>query len=93
MPRSRAPRRGRIARQRSVIIVLGALLFAAYGTIIYTWFGDRVPPMAVFALFSLTVVALAWLGVRALEHEQLSAARLRVSINLRSDDLISVTSE
>ena len=79
MPRSRAPRRGRIARQRSVIIVLGALLFAAYGTIIYIWFGDRVPPMAAFALLSLTVVALAWLGVRVLEHEQLSAARLRLA--------------
>jgi signal transduction histidine kinase len=59
--------------------VLAALLFAAYGTIIYIWFGDRVPPVAVFALVSLTVVALAWLGVRALEHEQLSAARLRLA--------------
>ena len=78
MSSRRAPRRGRIARQRNVIIVLGALLFAAYGTI-YISFGDRVPSMAVFALFSLTVVALAWLGVRALEHEQLSAARLRVA--------------
>jgi signal transduction histidine kinase len=79
MSRRRAPRRGRITRQRSVIIVLGALLFAAYGTIVYIWFGDRVPSMAVFALISLTVVALAWLGLRALEHEQLSAARLRLA--------------
>jgi signal transduction histidine kinase len=59
--------------------VLGALLSAACGTIIQFWFGDRVPPVAVFALFSLTVVALAWPGVRALEHEQLSAARLRLA--------------
>src|SRR6516164_9484508 len=78
MSSRRAPRRGRIARQRSVIIVLSALLFAAYGTI-YISFGDRVPSMAVFALFSLTVVALAWLGVRVLEHQQLSAARLRLA--------------
>jgi signal transduction histidine kinase len=79
MPRSRAVRRGRLARQRWVIIVLGALLFAAYGTSTYLWFGDRVSLLAAFTVCSLIAVAFACLGVRALENAQLSAARLRLA--------------
>jgi signal transduction histidine kinase len=79
MPRSRAVRRGRLARQRWLIIVLGALLFAAYGTSAYLWFGDRLPLMAAFTLCSLTAMAFGCFGVRALEQVQLSAARLRLA--------------
>jgi signal transduction histidine kinase len=79
MPRRRAVRSGRLGRQRWVIIVLGALLFAAYGTSTYLWFGDRAPLMAAFTLCSLIAVALACFGVRALEKAQLSAARLRLA--------------
>jgi signal transduction histidine kinase len=78
-PRSRAVRRGRLARQRRVIIVLGALLFAAHGTSTYLWFGDRAPLIAAFTLCSLMAVALACFGVRLLEDAQLSAARLRLA--------------
>jgi signal transduction histidine kinase len=77
--RSSAVRRRRLARQRWTIIVLGALLLAAYGTSTYLWFGDRAPLMAVFTLCSLIAVAFACLGVRALEGAQLSAARLRLT--------------
>jgi signal transduction histidine kinase len=76
---SRAVRRGRLARQRRVIIVLSALLFAVYGTATYLWFGDRVLLMAALTLCSLVAVAFVCLGVRALEDTQLSAARLRVA--------------
>ena len=79
MLRSRAVRRGRLARQRWVIIALCALLFAAYGTSTYLWFGDRVPLLAAFTLCSLIAVAFACLGVRALEEAQLTAARLRLA--------------
>ena len=79
MPRSRAVRRGRLARQRWVIIVLGALLLTAYGASTYVWFNDRVPLMAALTLCSLIAAAFTSLGVRGLEDAQLSAARLRLA--------------
>ena len=79
MPRSSAGRRGRLARQRWVIIVLGALLFPAYGTSAYLWFDDRAHLIAAFTLCSLTAVGFACFGVRALEAAQLSAVRLRLA--------------
>ncbi len=75
--RGRALHRGRFARRRKAIIVLGTVLLAAYGASIYVWFGERAPLTAAFAIFSLIVLTLVRLGVRALEHEQLAAAQLR----------------
>jgi signal transduction histidine kinase len=62
-----------------VIIVLGALLFPAYGTSAYLWFDDRAHLIAAFTLCSLTAVGFACFGVRALEAAQLSAVRLRLA--------------
>ena len=61
------------------MIVLGVLLFAAYGASTYLWFGDSAPLLAAFALFSLIAVAFVCLGVRAVEDAQLSATRLRLA--------------
>jgi signal transduction histidine kinase len=79
MPGSRVVRRGRLARQRRLITVLVALLFAVYATSTYLWFGDRAPLLAAFTLCSLITAAFVCRGVRALEDAQLSAARLRLA--------------
>jgi signal transduction histidine kinase len=66
-------------RERRGIIVLGVLLFAAYGTSTYLWFGNGAPLLAAFTLCSLIAVAFVCLEVRALEDAQLSATRLRLA--------------
>jgi signal transduction histidine kinase len=81
----------RTVRPRRAVIGLGAAALLACGAslFIWHWYGERAPLVVAFALSSVAAMTLAWRGVRALERQQLAAARLqRDELRLKRRNLL-----
>jgi signal transduction histidine kinase len=78
-----------LPRPRRAVIGVGTVLLLAYGASIFIWYEERTPLVVAFVLFSVAAMTLAWRGVRALERQQLAAARLqRDELRLKRRNLL-----
>lgn len=78
-PPSGAGTRRRTARLRRTVVGVGTLLLLTFGASLFKWSGQPAALGVAFALFCAAAATLAWRGLRALERQQLSAAKLQHS--------------